>query len=204
MSAPEAWLQPVTLRSDVAQLVPLDPSHHDDLAEAIQYGDLSSLRYTHVPKVADLAAEIERRMAEQRAGQMLPFAVIEARSQRAVGMTTFMHVDAGNRRVEIGGTWYRRAVQRSALNSSCKLLLLTHAFDVLDCIAVELRTHFFNQQSRRAIERLGAKLDGVLRNHQRAANGTLRDTCVYSIIQNEWPAVQAHLTHQLSRPSSSN
>ncbi len=200
MSAPEAWLQPVTLRSDAAHLVPLDPSHHNDLVDAIQDGDLSALWYTHVPKPTDLAQEIERRLAEHRAGHMLPFAVIEPRSGRAVGMTTFMHVDARNLRVEIGGTWYRRAVQRSPLNTSCKLLLLTHAFDVLDCIAVELRTHFFNMQSRRAIERLGAKLDGVLRNHQRAANGTLRDTCVYSIIQSEWPTVQAHLTHQLTRP----
>ncbi len=199
MSASEAWLQPVTLRSDAAHLVPLAPSHHDDLADAIQDGDLSALWYTHVPKPSDLAGEIERRLDAQRAGQMLPFTVIEPHSGRAVGMTTFMHVDARNRRVEIGGTWYRRAVQRSALNTSCKMLLLTHAFDVLDCIAVELRTHFFNQQSRRAIERLGAKLDGVLRNHQRAANGTLRDTCVYSIIQSEWPTVQAHLTYELAR-----
>ena len=200
MSAPESWLQPVTLRSEAAHLVPLEPSHHDDLVDAIKDGDLSALWYTHVPEPADLAREIERRLAEQQAGRMLPFAVIDPHSGRVVGMTTFMHVDAHNRRVEIGGTWYRRAVQRSPLNTSCKLLLLSHAFDVLDCIAVELRTHFFNQQSRRAIERLGAKLDGVLRNHQRAANGTLRDTCVYSIIQSEWPTVQAHLTHQLTRP----
>ena len=202
MSEADRWLQPVTLRSEAAHLVPLDPSHHDELADAIQDGELAALWYTHVPKPADLGGEIERRLAAQRAGQMLPFTVIDALTGRAVGMTTFMHVDEHNRRVEIGGTWYRRSVQRSALNTSCKLLLLTHAFAALDCIAVELRTHFFNQQSRRAIERLGAKLDGVLRNHQRAANGTLRDTCVYSIIQSEWPTVQAHLTHQLSRPRS--
>ena len=200
MPTPDAWLQPVTLRSEAACLVPLDASHHDDLLDAIHDGDLSALWYTHVPKPADLHGEIERRLDAYRARQMLPFTVIEPHSGRAVGMTTFMHVDERNRRVEIGGTWYRRAVQRSALNTSCKLLLLTHAFEVLDCIAVELRTHFFNQQSRRAIERLGAKLDGVLRNHQRAGNGTLRDTCVYSIIHSEWPTVQAHLMHQLSRP----
>ena len=111
-----------------------------------------------------------------------------------------MNVDAPNRRVEIGSTWYAKRVQRSAVNTQCKLLLLTHAFEKLDCIAVEFRTHFFNQQSRRAIERLGAKLDGILRSHQRASNGSLRDTCVYSITASEWPAVKTHLRWQLDRP----
>jgi RimJ/RimL family protein N-acetyltransferase len=114
-----------------------------------------------------------------------------------------MNIDAGHRRVEIGSTWYRRAVQRTALNTECKRLLLTHAFEALDCIAVEFRTHFFNHASRRGIERLGAKLDGVLRSHQinRHPNApeTLRDTCVYSIVASEWPTVRAHLTHQLAR-----
>jgi RimJ/RimL family protein N-acetyltransferase len=113
-------------------------------------------------------------------------------------MTTFMNIDAVNRRVEIGSTWYRKRVQRSPLNSECKLLLLTHAFEQLKCIAVEFRTHFFNMQSRAAIERLGAKLDGILRQHQFATNGTLRDTCVYSILDREWPTVKAHLTHRLA------
>jgi RimJ/RimL family protein N-acetyltransferase len=115
-------------------------------------------------------------------------------------MTTYMNVDAVHRRVEIGSTWTAARLQRSPFNTECKLLLLGHAFDTLACIAVEFRTHFFNQQSRRAIERLGAKLDGILRNHQRAANGSLRDTCVYSIIESEWPAVRAHLRWQLARP----
>jgi N-acetyltransferase len=113
-------------------------------------------------------------------------------------MTTYMNVDAANRRVEIGSTWYAKRVQRSALNTQCKLLLLTHAFEQLNCIAVEFRTHFFNHQSRRGIERLGAKQDGILRNHQIAPNGTLRDTVVYSIIASEWPTVKAHLTYQLN------
>ena len=115
-------------------------------------------------------------------------------------MTTYMNVDAANRRVEIGSTWYAKRVQRSAVNTQCKLLLLTHAFETLDCIAVEFRTHFFNQQSRRGIERLGAKLDGVLRSHQRMADGSLRDTCVYSITAAEWPTVRAHLRFQLDKP----
>ena len=113
-------------------------------------------------------------------------------------MTTYMNIDAANRRLEIGSTWYRKAVQRSAVNTECKLMLLRHAFETLDCIAVELRTHFMNHQSRRAIERLGAKLDGVLRNHSRMPNGTLRDTCVYSILPAEWPAVKANLEARLA------
>lgn len=147
-----------------------------------------------------MAAEIDRRLKLQSEGSMLPFSVIDNASGKAVGMTTFMNVDAQNKRVEIGSTWYRKSVQRSDVNTQCKLMLLSHAFETLECIAVEFRTHFFNQQSRRAIERLGAKLDGILRSHQRASNGTLRDTCVYSIVAAEWPTVKSHLTFQLSRP----
>jgi RimJ/RimL family protein N-acetyltransferase len=112
-------------------------------------------------------------------------------------MTTFMHIDPANKRVEIGSTWYAKRVQRTPLNTECKLMLMTHAFETLDCIAVEYRTGFFNHQSRRAIERLGAKLDGILRSHQRYADGSLRDTCVYSIVASEWPAVRTHLKFQL-------
>ena len=130
---------------------------------------------------------------------MLAFAVLDA-AGRAAGMTTFMNIDAASKRVEIGSTWYAKRVQRSPLNTECKLMLMTHAFEVLGCIAVEYRTSFFNQQSRRAIERLGAKLDGILRSHQRHSDGSLRDTCVYSIIASEWPAVKTHLAFQLGRP----
>jgi len=115
-------------------------------------------------------------------------------------MTTYMNIDAANRRVEIGSTWYRQSVQRSPLNTECKLLLLTHAFETLECIAVEFRTHFVNTQSRRPIERLGAKLDGVLRAHMVMPNGTVRDTAAYSIIAAEWPTVKAHLAWQLEKP----
>ena len=129
---------------------------------------------------------------------MMPWTVFDADGKIA-GMSTYMNVDAPNRRVEIGSTWYAKRVQRSALNTQCKLLLLGYAFEKLDCIAVEFRTHFFNQQSRRGIERLGAKLDGILRNHQIAPNGTLRDTVVYSIIASEWPMIRSHLSYQLTR-----
>jgi len=191
------FIDPVSLIGRFASLVPLAHSHHDDLVEAVKDGELWSLWYTKIPAPEGLRAEIDRRLELQRQGSMLPFAVIEESTQQAVGMTTFMHIDAANRRVEIGSTWYRRRVQRSALNTECKLLLLTHAFEGLNCIAVEFRTHFFNMQSRAAIERLGAKLDGILRQHQFAGNGTLRDTCVYSILDREWPAVKSHLTHRL-------
>ena len=195
-----AWLEPVTLSGAHARLEPLSMEHAAALAEAVADGELWNLWYTFVPRPERVEAEIERRLALQSAGSMLPFTVFDTTGDRAVGMTTYMNVDDTNRRVEIGSTWYRASVQRSALNTQCKLLLLEHAFDELDCIAVEFRTHFFNHQSRRAIERLGAKLDGVLRNHLRAPNGTLRDTCVYSIIVSEWPTVRAHLTWQLERP----
>ena len=191
------FIDPVSLIGRYVSLVPLTHSHHDDLVEAVKDGELWSLWYTKIPAPEGVGAEIDRRLDLQRQGSMLAFAVIEQSTQQAVGMTTFMHIDALNRRVEIGSTWYRRRVQRSALNTECKLLLLTHAFERLNCIAVEFRTHFFNMQSRTAIERLGAKLDGILRQHQFASNGTLRDTCVYSILDREWPAVKSHLIHRL-------
>lgn len=191
------FTDPVSLHGEHVSLVPLGHAHLDDMIEAVKDGELWKLWYTSVPAPDRLRAEIDRRLELQRQGSMLPFAVIEKSTNEAVGMTTFMHIDAANRRVEIGSTWYRKRVQRSALNTECKLLLLSHAFEQLNCIAVEFRTHFFNQQSRAAIERLGAKLDGVLRQHMLAGNGTLRDTCVYSILDREWPTVKGHLTYRL-------
>jgi N-acetyltransferase len=194
-----AFASPVSLHGHEVSLVPLGYSHHDDLIEALEDGELWNLWYTNIPSPDSLRAEIDRRLGLQAQGSMIPFAVIENSTAEAVGMTTFMHIDAANRRLEIGSTWYRKRVQRTALNTECKLLLLTHAFEQLDCIAVEFRTNFFNQQSRAAIERLGAKLDGILRQHQIARNGTLRDTCVYSVLDREWPTVKANLTFRLER-----
>ncbi len=198
-----SWIVPTTLAGQHVQLVPLSHAHHADLAQAVQDGQLWQLWYTAIPKPEGMADEIQRRLDLQDKGSMCPFAVIEPATGRAVGMTTYMNIDAANRRLEIGATWYRQSVQRSPLNSQAKRLLLGHAFEHLKCIAVEFRTHFFNQQSRRAIERLGAKLDGILRSHQinphPLAAGSLRDTCVYSILAAEWPSVKAHLDHQLSR-----
>jgi RimJ/RimL family protein N-acetyltransferase len=194
------WLQPVTLKNSSVTLEPLAHAHTRALTEAVEDGELWKLWYTSVPAPEGMTAEIDRRLRLQAEGSMLPFAVIDNALKKAVGMTTYMNVDAAQKRVEIGSTWYRKRVQRTGLNTGCKLLLLTQAFDVLDCIAVEFRTHFFNHQSRAGIERLGAKLDGILRNHQRARNGSFRDTCVYSITQSEWPTVRAHLTWQLEKP----
>jgi RimJ/RimL family protein N-acetyltransferase len=191
------WLEPVTLRGAHARLEPLSPDHCAALTEAVKDGELWKLWYTFIPGPEDMRKEIDRRLGLQAAGAMLPFTVFDAEGKIS-GMTTYMNVDAPNRRVEIGSTWYAKRVQRSAVNTQCKLLLLTHAFETLDCIAVEFRTHFFNHQSRRGIERLGAKQDGILRSHQVAPNGTLRDTVVYSIIASEWPTVKAHLGYQLN------
>jgi N-acetyltransferase len=191
-----AWLEPVSLRGEYARLDPLSHAHHDALVEAVNDGELWRLWYTFVPRPADMIKEIDRRLGLQSAGSMLPFTVFDAEG-RIAGMTTYMNVEAPNRRVEIGSTWYAKRAQRTALNTQCKLLLLAHAFETLGCIAVEFRTHFFNHQSRRGIERLGAKQDGILRSHQIAPNGTLRDTVVYSIIAAEWPTVKAHLNYQL-------
>jgi RimJ/RimL family protein N-acetyltransferase len=191
------WLQPVTLKGEHASLEPLSASHRDGLIEAVKDGDLWKLWYTAIPAPDKIDAEIARRLDLQAKGAMLPFTVKDA-DGRIAGMTTYMNVDAPNRRVEIGSTWYAKRVQRTPLNTQCKLMLLTHAFEKLDCIAVEFRTHFFNHQSRRGIERLGAKQDGILRNHSISPNGTLRDTVVFSIIASEWPTAKAHLTYQLN------
>jgi N-acetyltransferase len=194
------FTDPVSLIGEHVSLVPLTHAHLADLANAVADGELWDLWYTNIPGPEQMLPEIERRLDLQKRGSMLPFAVIEKSSGEAVGMTTYLNIDATNRRVEIGATWYRKRVQRSALNTECKLMLLAHAFERLRCIAVEFRTHFFNHQSRAGIERLGAKLDGVLRQHLLWRDGTLRDTCVYSIIDSEWPTVKAHLTHQLRKP----
>jgi RimJ/RimL family protein N-acetyltransferase len=190
---------PVTLRGRHASLEPLRSEHSQMLADAVRDGELWKLWYTTIPSPDRMDAEIERRLMLQDQGSMLPFTVLDA-AGTPVGMTTYMNIDAVHKRVEIGSTWYAARVQRTLLNTECKLMLLEHAFETLQCIAVEFRTHRFNTASRRAIERLGAQLDGILRAHQRAADGTLRDTAVYSITGAEWPTVKSHLQWQLQRP----
>jgi RimJ/RimL family protein N-acetyltransferase len=193
-----SWPEPVTLADDLVRLELLSHDHAAALTEAVRDGELWKLWYTSIPTPDGMAAEIDRRLGLHADGKMLPFTVFSTAGQ-VIGMTTYMNVDAVNHRVEIGSTWYRQSAQRSGINTACKLLLLTHAFETLSCIAVEFRTHFFNHQSRRAIERLGAKQDGILRAHQIGADGALRDTVVYSITSAEWPTVARHLTFLLGR-----
>jgi RimJ/RimL family protein N-acetyltransferase len=192
-------VEAVTLAGAHVELVPLSLLHLEGLVGAASDGELWRLWYTTVPAPEGMRPEIERRLRLWESGSMLPFTVVDRKSGEVVGMTTYMHIDAVNRRVEIGSTWYAQRVQRTGVNTEAKYLLLQHAFEGLGCIAVEFRTHFMNVRSRRAIERLGAKLDGVLRSHQVTANGALRDTCVYSVIACEWPAVRAHLRGLLER-----
>jgi len=192
------WIEPVEMAGQHARLMPLSMEHEPALCEAVRDGELWKLWYTAVPSPDGMRAEIERRLRLQDQGLMMPFTVANASGQ-IVGMTTYMNVEALHRRVEIGSTWYAQSTQRSALNTECKRMLLGHAFETLQCIAVEFRTHRLNTQSRRAIERLGAQLDGILRAHQIGHGGTLRDTAVYSITAAEWPVVKTHLDFQLAR-----
>ncbi len=193
------WPAPVTLAGPQARIEPLSQAHHDGLCAAANDGELFRLWYTAVPAPDAMAAEIGRRLGLQASGSMLPFTSIDS-SGRIAGMTTYMNIDAAHRRVEIGSTWTAASLQRTAFNTQCKRLLLGHAFETLDCIAVEFRTHRLNTQSRRAIERLGAQFDGMLRAHQIGSHGIVRDTAVYSITAPEWPAVRAHLDWQLVKP----
>jgi len=183
----------ICLKGTYCTLVPLSQDHHDALVESVNDGELSRLWYTFVPEPQKMKENIALRLNMQAEGSIYPFTVIDNSSGKPIGMTTYLNIDKLHRRLEIGGTWYRQSVQRTGLNTECKNLLLTHAFETINCIAVEFRTHAFNKQSQRGIERLGAKLDGILRNHMIMPDGTLRDTYVYSIISSEWPTIKSHL-----------
>lgn len=197
-------INPITLTGKYVILEPLSPDHHDGLVEAARDGELWRLWYTSVPAPEQMAAEIERRLALQDSGSMLPFTtrLLDPDSGgpgRVIGMTTYMNIDAATPRVEIGSTWNAVSAHGSGSNPDSKLLLLRHAFETLGCPAVEFRTHWLNHQSREAIERLGAKQDGVLRSHTRSADGALRDTVVFSILEHEWPMVRNALESRLAK-----
>lgn len=189
----------LTLEGEYVSLVPLSHDHHDALAASSDAGQLHKLWYTTVPSAEGMATEITRRIALRDQGLMIPFTQVDA-SGTPVGMTTYMHIDHDLPRVEIGSTWIGPNAQRGPLNTQAKRLLLAHAFEVWGCEAVEFRTHRLNLQSRRAIERLGAQQDGILRAHMRMADGSLRDTACYSIIAPEWPTVRSHLDWQIAKP----
>jgi RimJ/RimL family protein N-acetyltransferase len=190
-------LEPVELSGGIVRLEPLSHDHEAGLVEAVRDGDLWKLWYTAVPTPDGMGEEIDRRLALRDAGSMIPFATRDLRTGRIIGMTTYMNIRADIPRVEIGSTWNAGSAQGSGTNAESKLLLLSHAFDVWGCPAVEFRTSWHNRQSRAAIERLGAKLDGVLRQDMRTPDGSLRDTCVYSVIAAEWPQVRSSLRFRL-------
>lgn len=192
-----AFVEPVTLRGKHATLEPLALEHEEGIRLAVSDGELWKLFFTTVPKPEAVRDYIEGLLAQRERGTAFAFAVRDNASGEIVGGTRFLNIDAANRRLEIGGTWYAQRVQRTAINTECKLMLLAHAFDTLGCIAVEFRTDWFNKRSQAAIERLGAKRDGLLRNHMIMPDGRVRDSVVYSIIQNEWAGVQRNLQHKL-------
>ena len=194
-----AFVEPVTLEGRHVTLEPLGREHAAAIRDAAADGELWRLWYTGVPAPEKTEAWIDAALAMREKQGAMPFAVREKATREIVGSTRYFNVEAAHRRLEIGHTWYARRAQRTAVNSECKLLLLTHAFEALRCIAVEFRTNFFNFQSREAIARLGAKQDGILRNHQIQPDGTLRDTVVFSIIEGEWPAVKRNLAFRLER-----
>jgi N-acetyltransferase len=198
------FLEPITLTGRYVILEPLREDHHDGLVEAVRDGELWKLWYTGVPAPEQMAAEISRRLSLQERGTMLPFTTRLRDTDaggpgKVIGMTTYMNIDADTPRVEIGSTWNAASSHGSGSNPDSKLLLLAHAFDTLGCTAVEFRTHWHNFQSREAIARLGAKQDGVLRSHMRTADGVLRDTVVFSILEHEWPMVRNALEFRLAR-----
>ncbi|HVO90604.1 MAG TPA: GNAT family protein [Casimicrobiaceae bacterium] len=193
------FIEPVSLRGAHAMLVPLAREHEPGIRAAAADGELWKLWFTSVPSPEATASWFDSALdMRERLGAM-PFAVIEPSTGDVIGSTRYFNVDAANRRLEIGHTWYARRAQRTGVNTECKLMLLRHAFETLGCIAVEFRTHWFNHRSREAIARLGAKQDGVLRNHVLLSDGSRRDTVVFSIIDGEWPAVRRHLEHRLDR-----
>ncbi|MFN5883060.1 MAG: GNAT family N-acetyltransferase [Burkholderiales bacterium] len=202
MSSPAlaAWPpEALTLEGEQGRLEPLATAPAQGLCEALQDGELHRLGYTIVPSPEQVPAWIEASLQAQQTGKAVPFAVRRRRDGRIVGSTRYMNIEPTQRRLEIGTTFYAASVQRSGLNTECKRLLLSHAFEALRCIAVEFRTHWFNHRSREAIARLGAKQDGVLRKHQQLADGSFRDTVVFSITDDEWPAVRNHLTFRQTR-----
>ncbi|WP_223826675.1 GNAT family N-acetyltransferase [Flagellimonas sp. S3867] len=198
----QTWLNPIELEGNLVKLVPLATFHTSALLEAASDGNLWELWYTSVPSVKTVESYVQTVLNEQKAGLSLPFVVVEKATEKVIGTTRYLNADSQNRRVEIGATWYAKRTQRTGINTECKQLLLTHAFETLNTIAVEFRTHFHNHPSRNAILRLGAKQEGILRNHKIDHNGLLRDTVVFSILDTEWPAVKKSLDFKMKKSYS--
>jgi RimJ/RimL family protein N-acetyltransferase len=192
------WLSEVTLEGKEVHLVPLRKNHREGLLKAASDGDLSKLWYTSVPSEETIDAYFQYAFNEQNEGHALPFTIIDKKTNTIIGSTRFCNVTSTHKRVEIGYTWYAKSFQRTAQNTETKLLLLSYAFETLQCIAVEFRTHHENKASQNAITRLGAQQDGILRQHQQLQDGSYRDTVVYSILNNEWNTVKQQLEIRLN------
>jgi len=191
------WLTDVELSGDTVTLVPMQSHHKEALVEAASDGKLWALWYCSIPSPDTVDERISFALNEKKAGTSLPFVVVENETNKVIGSTRYINAQPTHRRLEIAYTWYSKSFQRTAVNTECKLLLLTYAFEQLNTIAVEFRTHWHNHASRQAISKLGAKQDGVLRNHQIGVDGTYRDTVVFSIIESEWPTVKKALKFKL-------
>ncbi|ETN93843.1 GNAT family N-acetyltransferase [Zhouia amylolytica] len=193
------WLDNITLEGNKATLAPLDGTHKNELLAAAEDGKLWELWYTSVPSAANIDNYIEFALKTKEQGTSYPFVIIDKAQGKIIGSTRYCNATPEHRRLEIGYTWYAKSRQRTGINTECKLLLLSYAFEALQCIAVEFRTNWFNLQSRNAIASLGAKQDGILRNHKINPDGTFRDTVVFSITQEEWPSVKKSLLYKLEK-----
>ena len=189
----------MNLEGNRLRLLPLSEEHTQSFKELLSLEKLHNIWYTAIPSPEEVEEEIDRRLGLKLIGSMIPFSVWDIQRNCLCGMTSYMHIDSKHKRLEIGSTWLSTYSQRSGLNTQMKYLMLEHAFQEFECIAVEFRTHIMNTQSRRAIERLGAKLDGILRSHQIMRDGSLRDTCVYSVTRAEWPSVKSNLHYLLTK-----
>ena len=199
MPIADDFIQPVVMRANGVRLEPLALSHEEGLRAAAADGQLWTLRITSVPEPQDTRAYIENALKMRQEGSRLAFAVVDDASGAVLGSTSFHDIVPALHRVEIGWTWYRQSVQRSHVNTTCKLLMMGHAFDTLGCAVVGWRTDNFNFASQRAIERLGARRDGVIRHHALRRDGTVRDTVMYSMLAGEWPEAKAQLLYLLKR-----
>lgn len=195
------WLSQTELKGDLVTLVPMTLEHRDAMVEAASDGKLWELWYTMVPSEQSIDTYMKTALDHHAADTALPFVVIENATQKLIGSSRYLNAESKHRRLEIGNTWYSKSVQRSGINTECKLLLLSHAFEQLNAVCVEFRTHWHNLPSRNAIARLGAKQDGVLRNHQIDPTGAHRDTVVFTIIEHEWPTVKRSLLYKAGRSS---
>ncbi|NAY92583.1 GNAT family N-acetyltransferase [Muricauda sp. JGD-17] len=195
------WSTPVTLAGKLVELIPMNMSHKDDLLLAASDGKLWNLWYTSVPSAKTINQYIETALGQYESKSAIPFVIRNKNTGQIVGSTRFMNMDLKHKRLEIGYTWYAKSAQRTGINTECKYLLLQYAFESMGAIAVEFRTHFHNHPSRNAILRLGAKQDGILRNHKLDAQGNLRDTVVFSILDSEWKTVKAGLEFKMDRNS---